>query len=327
MKGIAILLMVFCHVVGHNYKIVYSFHMPLFFIVAGYFYKDLVFNIRTFKVFVKKNFIRLIIPCVFTLSLFCLWSLTQALAKDNIKVFLSSFFSLIWMSGDELPTRFGILCINNLWFLPALFWCKIIFYIISSIISKLSNAHMHIVVLLVSLLISFIISVIKPLIPPLPWCLIQGLGALSFFAIGWFIKRIPVPLWIKIVALLCWPFAVYFGEIGMMGYYYKIFPLDVLGACGATWLLYILCSNMTKIRHIQQTMFIRFLTWAGINSMLILCMHDLELRSGIIYSLKCRIPYLINMVWTLHSAVIHFCMAIILAYIVSKIPIISRIYK
>ena len=114
MKGIAILLMVICHVVGHNYKIVYSFHMPLFFIVAGYFYKDLVFDISTFKVFVKKNFIRLIIPCVFTLSLFCLWSLTQALAKDNIKVFLSSFFSLIWMSGDELPTRFGILCINSL---------------------------------------------------------------------------------------------------------------------------------------------------------------------------------------------------------------------
>lgn len=41
MKGIGIMLMVTCHFFGWNHpvmdKVINSFHMPMFFIIAGYF--------------------------------------------------------------------------------------------------------------------------------------------------------------------------------------------------------------------------------------------------------------------------------------------------
>ena len=231
------------------------------------------------------------------------------------------------MSGDELPTRFGVLCINALWFLPALFWCRNFFYLLHGIVTKFAKSYMPYVVLGTSLLITLVISITKKHLPSLPLCFIQGLGALFFYAMGWFIKRVPLPIWMKIIALLCWPLAVLFGKIEMIGCYYKIFPLDVIGACGATFLLYDICLYISQIRWTCVQLPVRFLNWAGINSLLMLCMHDLDRRTGFIWSLKCRIPYLADMEWTWHSAVIHFCMAIILTYIVSKIPIISRIYK
>lgn len=39
LKGIGILLMMVCHLVGEHNRIVYSFHMPLFFLLAGYYAK------------------------------------------------------------------------------------------------------------------------------------------------------------------------------------------------------------------------------------------------------------------------------------------------
>lgn len=36
MKGLAIILMIVGHRVAFGYRIIYSFHMPLFFIIAGF---------------------------------------------------------------------------------------------------------------------------------------------------------------------------------------------------------------------------------------------------------------------------------------------------
>ena len=46
MRGVGILLMLLGHipVEGLAYKIIYSFHMPMFFILAGYFTKDIQLN-------------------------------------------------------------------------------------------------------------------------------------------------------------------------------------------------------------------------------------------------------------------------------------------
>ena len=48
MRGIGILLMMLGHIPieGVAYKVIYSFHMPMFFILAGYFTKDVLFDFR-----------------------------------------------------------------------------------------------------------------------------------------------------------------------------------------------------------------------------------------------------------------------------------------
>lgn len=45
LKGLAIFLMMLCHLAQFNYQFIYSFHMPLFFIAAGCFAKGVGANI------------------------------------------------------------------------------------------------------------------------------------------------------------------------------------------------------------------------------------------------------------------------------------------
>ena len=58
-RGIAIILMIVGHVVQNTFfrHIIFSFHMPLFIIVSGYFYKD-----RPLKKEIKNVLLKLIIP-------------------------------------------------------------------------------------------------------------------------------------------------------------------------------------------------------------------------------------------------------------------------
>lgn len=65
MKGIAILCVILGHIeaipeVGKG--IIFSFHMPLFFIIAGYFYRPTV----DYRAKLNKDFKRLIVPYIAT---------------------------------------------------------------------------------------------------------------------------------------------------------------------------------------------------------------------------------------------------------------------
>ena len=64
MKGIALILMMLCHLVyteGSVKQFIYSFHMPLFFILAGVFAKNIE-DIPSFKDYTRKNAKRLLLP-------------------------------------------------------------------------------------------------------------------------------------------------------------------------------------------------------------------------------------------------------------------------
>lgn len=65
MKGIAILCVILGHIetlpiIGKN--LINSFHMPLFFIIAGYFYRPAT----NYKAKLNKDFKRLIVPYIAT---------------------------------------------------------------------------------------------------------------------------------------------------------------------------------------------------------------------------------------------------------------------
>lgn len=48
LKGSGILLMMICHLVGELNQIIYSFHMPLFFLPAGYYAKTNTLILKQF---------------------------------------------------------------------------------------------------------------------------------------------------------------------------------------------------------------------------------------------------------------------------------------
>lgn len=93
-KGIAILLVI----LGHSYipapslcKLIFTFHMPLFFIIAGYFFNFKKYE-NNFGILLKKSAQRLLIP--YTVSAFILMS------YHNV---FRSIVSYIYSSGSPPP--------------------------------------------------------------------------------------------------------------------------------------------------------------------------------------------------------------------------------
>jgi len=104
------------------YKIIYSFHIPLFVFVSGYLFIDSQTRIQ--KEFVSifiNRFKRLIIPC-FIVAL--LWIIPSHIfiTRD-----LGSSFSEIWVKIIDILSG----NVEHLWFLLMLFWTTIIFYPLS----------------------------------------------------------------------------------------------------------------------------------------------------------------------------------------------------
>lgn len=128
-KGIGILLVVIGHVYAFNRQIVdrffviwlYSFHMPLFFIISGMLiaYKDE----KDIWKFVKKRIKGILIPYVF-FSIFSI--IVFAIVNDfNREVFVQNIKATICGVG-----------IDTLWFLPALFFGEVIFFVLKNLLKN-----------------------------------------------------------------------------------------------------------------------------------------------------------------------------------------------
>lgn len=97
MKGIGILLVLIGHLPGllpGLKTFIYSFHMPLFFLLAGYFSKDLGDG-EVLKQ-IGKDAKRLLLPFVFTQLLLLVWTAVQWLFKHNSDMFVRALLSMLW---------------------------------------------------------------------------------------------------------------------------------------------------------------------------------------------------------------------------------------
>ena len=115
------------------YKLIYSFHMPLFVFVSGYlFYYSVVEcrNDKGFANFVKKKAIRLLIP-YFAVAIF--WMIPIRLGIDfyGDVSFKSIFIKGIVLSGDT----------GSLWFLLMLFNIFCIFYIARNMLNQIKKKY------------------------------------------------------------------------------------------------------------------------------------------------------------------------------------------
>ncbi len=116
LKGIGIILMIIAHTFGPNsilWDYIYAFHMPLFFIVSGYFYKT-----KPFFELSKKNINKLLIPYIVLCIIVIILNQIRQTHEitDDIKVALNG--------------------IGPGWFLLAMFMARFEFYFILKIYSK-----------------------------------------------------------------------------------------------------------------------------------------------------------------------------------------------
>ncbi len=145
-RGIGILLVV----MGHNdfslvspfaYQVIYSFHMPLFFFLSGYFINPSI----GFWDFVKKRFNSLLKPYLFTI--FMIYFVSVSFEKMSFQTAIFRITKSLYGSGYYIDWV-------QLWFLPHLFVVSLYAYVFIVLVSKLKSRWLTWAVLLGTLAIS-----------------------------------------------------------------------------------------------------------------------------------------------------------------------------
>lgn len=116
-KGIGVILVI----LGHTSQLsniaiewIFSFHMPLFFWISGYFYKDA----ESIASYAKKKFTTLIWPYFLYSIIFLI--INCFVVREDRNLIINEILGGLSGQGTD-----GIL-----WFFPALFWTEIIFFLL-----------------------------------------------------------------------------------------------------------------------------------------------------------------------------------------------------
>ena len=253
LKGIGILLVIICHTFMKEIgPYITAFHMPLFFIVAGYFYKQ-----NSFIVHLRKDFRRLVIPYLFI----CIATMFIASVQESRTNHAVSIVTDV-LYGCGTPA----------WFLLGLFGSRAIF---NRVLCLYPNRY-----IIVSLVISSIPLAIS-LNDELPTTLsfFSSICGVIFVAIGFYVKHHHVLELLdshRIIAItlsvLFWLNTSIFGEVDLHYSVLKLWIIDYLGACGGTYL----CYSVSRFIDLNTTKLKTILVWWGYFSFVVFSFHAIE---------------------------------------------------
>lgn len=171
LKAIGIILMIACHIdFGPTAdSLIHSFHMPLFFFISGYLYRD----VSEFKPYLLNKARSLLIPYVIFGILHMIIKFPMLLHEQfGIE---NALYHLILFNHDGIPIA------GALWFLTSLFGTSIIFFYINKFKTKI-----------LTIIAVLIISTIGTLLPywgiRLPWSLDISCAMLLVFYIAYLFK-------------------------------------------------------------------------------------------------------------------------------------------
>ena len=178
-KGIGIILVILGHVGFKKgtflFNIIQCFHMPLFFIISGYFFKY-----RKMKDCLKNNIKRLIIPYIITSIAVIFYKVIRLAIKGNfsgaLKTAKTWILAALYGSGNFQP--FGIQIIGAIWFLLALAFA---IFFMNLIFNKKYRCIYVIIIAYIGHKTSKYIW--------LPWSVQGGMFALLFLYVGVLAKK------------------------------------------------------------------------------------------------------------------------------------------
>lgn len=172
-KGFTIFLVVYGHNFPFNEHYIYSFHMPLFIMIAGFFHPKVSLSGQ-----ITTRFRSIMIPYFFwSLLLFLFWFLIGRNYGDSAAMNLSpikNFIGVFYAQGGRDYMDWAI----PLWFLPAIFTTFLIFYWLR----KIKNPTVYYSLLILLPLLGLVYSHLTPI--NLPWSINIALVSLIFYGFG-----------------------------------------------------------------------------------------------------------------------------------------------
>lgn len=262
-KAICILSIILGHTSFLNdtyYKILYAFHVPLFFIISGYF---LSIKKSTIEI-IKEKFKTLIIPYFIT-------SIIILIGRILIKKESFIYFCSIFYGSGKIEVTIGDLIFKSIgpvWFLPALFFAIII-------VKLISKFDLEIQILLT--LIFSVLANISAYYFWLPFSLQPALMGSFFLIIGNAMKKDNIRKFINnkfliIPALINSVLYIYFVDSpDICAAKVPVFIISATGILSTSLIVYNIAKIIEKLPIIND-----FFKLIGRHTLIILCIHTIQ---------------------------------------------------
>ena len=272
-KGIAIILVVIGHTLDEASiarHVIFSFHMPVFFILAGYTMRP-----KPMSTVVRSSWSRLLVP--YLLICIAWWgaSWLQDPAGFSGSILLKYLGMVVFASGYD-NYALGIPAIGIAWFLVALFcarllvnagllvnqkngtalWKLAIVYLVLAIVGAVLGYYR--IFLPLSLDVAFVASFLM-------WC---GYMAKCGSLMDWIVQR----KWVLIPIAVVWIGSLFTTDFEMAARHYGMFVMSMAGAlCGTCLVCFISWLIDNYVAFLKKP-----LVWAGQNSMLVYNIHAVD---------------------------------------------------
>ena len=173
LRAVGIIVMIIDHIgIGEGvYKWSHAFHMPLFFIVSGYFFSEEK-CMGNLKDYLQGKAKKLWIPYfVFALGSYFIW----VILKHDRPVF-EPLYKIFWYSSEGIPIATAV------WFLPCLFFVEMM-YCLCVRIAKEKRWGCAAAVLVIATA-GFVLRTVPEIRTYIPFAILPGMICLPFFLIG-----------------------------------------------------------------------------------------------------------------------------------------------
>lgn len=221
------LFVIWGHISTIGFNFIYSFHMPVFFIISGYFFRQ-----REITELLKNGMRRLIVPYFFT----CIIAVVIRLILGK-KIF-GFILTALWGNGSSMNTAKYFSDFPNIgpiWFLLGLFWCMVAFHYIMKIKNQVW------VIALISAIFLFS-TIIGRGIFIAPFSLLSGLCALPFMYFGYYSRNHDIKKSVEIPLLATWGGVIFLSHMNIARCYFECYFIDILGGIGG-YLFFLFLSS------------------------------------------------------------------------------------
>lgn len=282
LKGVGMLLVIIGHAgcIWPFYPAINAFHMPLFFIVSGYFFSQKNTVWGGVKLWSKQLIFNYILLCAITAFLLFLlgWH--------------SETFVKCAVSGTTITNDYNVR-LGPVWFLLALFWCRVFYRILAEWV----DINLRTIAILVTTLVIFSLSKWGWTdIYRCPLNLLQGVVCLFYYHTGVLLRQNDgfavlkaktgkYKLLFIVTSIIVLGFSVLFyrrvgANMNLSMLSAPLFPIDVLNAIALTLSLYVVINHVSY--NVKRLAFFQNgLRWIGENSMAIFAVHCVEYHTTI----------------------------------------------
>ena len=277
-KGIAAFFVILGHTVSNESvarDLIFSFHMPLFFIFAGY-----TFRKKAWRDLLSSSFKRLIIPYALIVLV---WNVPHYLMSTegiSLSGVAGLAFTAFFASGTPVPGT-NIAAVGMSWFLMALFFARLIFNAVIIASDKTQNFYVS------SFGISLGLFLTGEVIGSrfniyLPFSIDISLVSTLFMWGGYFVRNrtghlLRSSLSAGLISCIIWIFSVSHSTLEMAARIYTPPTVSVVAAFSGTYFFCWLSMQIAKLKNLSKLHPIyKFLLYCGRNSMGIYCFHALD---------------------------------------------------